>query len=336
VTDMVGGVGDRGRRPVEEFEVEALLGAGGTVRDELASLDHFLEEIRAPYPQFDPQPSVELARLFSESPDVVVGPPSGVGSGDGVTVSQRRAAARRRPVRRLGKVALVTTTAALAVTLAAAAQVLPGIRSTTSVSVSGPATPVPLGADQSVTVRTPDVLAAPGVTVQPRPAPAARPTATARSAVDAGHNALSPEALARLPLEVLKTLSPENLARLPVDVLRTLPGDTLARLSPAVLETLPSDVLARLPVDVLRTAPVEVLVRLSVDVLRTLPAETLVRLPPDAVRTLPGDLLARLPLDLLRGLPADVQGRLPADILRLVLVSPAAGVTTSTTVTVRP
>ena len=335
MSDMVGGVGDRGRRPVQEFEVEALLGAGGTVRDELASLDHFLEEIRAPYPRFDPRPSVELVHLFAEGPDGVAGPPPGAGNDSGDTVRLRRTSAGRRPVRRLAKVAAVTTSAALALTLAAAAQVLPGTRSTTSVSASGPATPVPGRADLSVTVRTPDVLAAPGLTVQPLPTTAPRPTATVRSAADAGQNALSADALARLPLDVLKALSPENLARLPVEVLRTLPGDTLARLSPAALETLPSDVLARLPVDVLRAAPGEVLVRLSVDVLRTLPAETLVRLPADAVRTLPGDLLARLPLDLLRGLPADVQGRLPADILRLVLVTPASGVTTST-VAVRP
>lgn len=320
--EMLGGLGDRSRRPVEDFEVEDLLAGGSAVRDELAALDRFLDDIRAPSARFDPRPSAELARLFSEGPGLV-----------GLSPRRREGPAGRRPVRRLAKVAAATTVAGLAVTLAAAAQVLPGIQSKSSVGISGPATPVPLGPDRNVTVRGPDVLAAPGVTVQPRPPSAPRPTVTARTAAEVDHDALTPDALARLPLDVLKTLSPENLARLPVEVLRTLPGDALARLSPEVLRTLPADVLAKLPADVLRAAPGEVLARLPEDVLRTLPSETLVRLPADAVRALPGDLLARLPLELLRGLPTDVQGRLPAHILRLVLVGPAAA---STTVPVRP
>jgi hypothetical protein len=302
---MVGGVGDRARRPVEDCEIEVLLTGGGVVREELASLDHFLDEVRAPYPRFDPQPSIELARLFSEGPADALGAPPVAGTHDeGAAASWRSASTGRKPGRRLAKVAVATTTAALAVTLAAAAQVLPGTGSKTSLSVSGPATPVVLGADQSATVRPSDVLTVPGVTVQPRPTSPPSTTAPVRSATQVDHDALAPDALARLPLEILKTLSPENLARLPVEVLRTLPGDVLARLAPDVLWTLPADVLAKLPADALRAAP--------------------------------GDVLALLPLDLLRGLPGDVQSRLPTDTLRLVLVGPPANVAASTTVAVRP
>lgn len=337
MSDMVGGVGDRARRPVEDCEIEVLLTGGGAVREELASLDRFLDEIRAPYPRFDPQPSIELARLFSEGPGDALGASPVAGTHDeGAAASWRSASTGRKPRRRLAKVAVATTTAALAVTLAAAAQVLPGTGSKTSLRVSGPATPVVLGADQSVTVRPSDVQNVPGLTVQPRPTSPPRTTAPVRSAAQADHDALAPDALARLPLEILKTLSPENLARLPVEVLRILPGDVLARLAPDVLRTLPADVLAKLPADVLRAAPGDVLARLSVDTLRTLPVETLLRLPAESVKGLPGDLLALLPLDLLRGLPGDVQSRLPADTLRLVLAGPPANVAASTTVAVRP
>ena len=307
MSDMAGGADDRGRSPVEDAEIEALLTGGGTDRQELASVGRLLDELRAPCPVLDPRPSGDLARLFAEGPGGVLGPaPTEVGDWILSPLAPGRAASTgRKPVRRLAKVAAVTTTAALAVTLAAAAQVLPGSQPKTSVSVSGPAAPVRVGADQSVTVRPPDLAIAPGVTVrQPMTSTSLRSGATVRSTAEADLNALSPEALARLPIEVLKSLSPENLGRLPVEVLRTLPGDVLARL--------------------------------SVDVLRTLPADTLVRLPADAVRTLPGDVLARLPLDLLRALPTDVQSRLPADIQRLVLVRPTPTVTASAPGSVRP
>lgn len=306
MTDMAGGADERGRGPVEDSEIEALLTGGGTDREELASLGRFLEELRAPYPVFDPQPSAELARLFAEGPGGVLGPAPAAG-GRAVTPlqAQRAVPPGRKPVRRLAKVAAATTTAALAVTLAAAAQVLP-TQSRSPIGVSGPATPVRVGAGQSVTTVS-EVKARVGATAtvqQPSTSAAGRPPTTARPVAEADLDALSPEALARLPFDVLTSLSPENLARLPVDTLKTLPGDVLARL--------------------------------TAEVLRTLPTDALLRLPGDAVRTLPGDLLARLPLDLLRGLPADVQNRLPADILRLLLLSPPPTATASASASVRP
>jgi len=318
--------GDRGRRPVEDSEIEALLTGGGTDREELASLDRFLEELRAPYPVFDPQPSAELSRLFAEGPGGVLGPAPAAGGDRIVTPLEPRRATPtgRRPVRRLVKVAAVTTTAALTITLAAAAQVLP-TQAKSPIGTSRPATPVKLA--QGVTTTQAPVKATVGVTVtvhQPSTSAVGRQPATARAAVQADLDAMSPDALARLPLDVLKTLSPENLARLPVDVLRTLPGDVLAKLSTDVLRTLPADVLAKLPVEALTTLPGDLLARLSADILRTLPLEALLRLPSDAVRALPGDLLARLPLDLLRALPFEVQSRLPADILRLLLGPPSS------------
>lgn len=338
MTDMAGGADERGRGPVEDSEIEALLTGGGTDREELASLGRFLEELRAPYPVFDPQPSAELARLFAEGPGGVLGPAPAAG-GRAVTPlqAQRAVPPGRKPVRRLAKVAAATTTAALAVTLAAAAQVLP-TQSRSPIGVSGPATPVRVGAGQSVTTVS-EVKARVGATAtvqQPSTSAAGRPPTTARPVAEADLDALSPEALARLPFDVLTSLSPENLARLPVDVLRILPADTLARLSPEGFRALPADALARLPVDTLKTLPGDVLARLTAEVLRTLPTDALLRLPGDAVRTLPGDLLARLPLDLLRGLPADVQNRLPADILRLLLLSPPPTATASASASVRP
>ena len=341
MSDMADGVDTTGLDPVEDSEIEALLTGSGTDRQDLASLDRFIEELRAPCPIFDPRPTGELARLFAEGPGGAFGqsPPPSVAGGWMVPppAPGRAASTGRTPVRRLAKVAAVTTTATLALTLAAAAQVLPGSQARTAVSVSGPATPVPVGADQSVTVRTSGVAAATGVTLPPPSTPLPlRPAVTARSGAQADLDALSPEALARLPFDILRALSPETLARLPVEVLRTLPGETLARLSPEVQKTLPPDALAKLPVDALTTLPGDVLARLSHDVLRTLPTESLLRLPADAVRGLSGDLLARLPLDVLRALPADVQRRLPVDTLRLVLGSPAPGVTPSTTGAPRP
>ena len=335
MSDMLGGVGDRSRRPVEDSEIEALLTGAGTDREELASLDRFLEELRAPYPVFDPQPSAELARLFAE------GPGGGFGSPSAPAVSPldaRRptAAVGRKPVRRLVKVAAATTTAALAVTLAAAAQVLP-TQSKSPIGISGPATPVRVGIGQSVTTARPEVKGNVGATVTVQQPPTSSPghPPTTRAVAQADLDAMSPEALARLPLDVLKSLSPENLARLPVDVLRSLPGDVLARLSPEALRTLPADALSKLPVEILTTLPGDTLARLPTDVLRALPTEALLRLPGDILRALPGDLLARLPLELLRALPADVQSRLPADILRLLLgPTPTAGA--SAAASVRP
>jgi len=172
------------------------------------------------------------------------------------------------------------------------------------VSVSGPATPVPLraGADAATGVSGAKTGAGAQVTV-PLPTTTVAghtPTTTVRTAGGADVNTLSPEALARLPFDVLKML----------------PGDALARVPPEVLRTLPGDTLARLPVDVMRTLPGDALARLPVDVLKTLPEEALVRLPVDVLKTLPADVLARLPIDLLR-----------------LLLTPA---TTSTTVVPRP
>lgn len=339
MSEMPDRADDAGRRPVDDSEIEALLIGGGTDREELASLDRFLEELRAPYPVFDPQPSAELARLFAEGPGGVLGPaPHAAGDWVVTPLEPRRAGSPgKRPVRRLAKVAAVTTTAALAVTLAAAAQVLP-TQSKSPLGVSGPATPVRVGAGQSVTTADTQVKGRVGATVtfqQPSTTAAQRPPATARAVAEADLDALSPEALARLPLDVLRSLSPENLARLPADVLKTLPGDTLARLPADVLRTLPTEALVKVPVDVLKTLPGDALARLTTDVLRTLPVDALLRLPNDVIRTLPGDLLARLPLELLRALPADVQSRLPADILRLLLGPPATPAAASTA-SVRP
>ena len=141
---MANGVDDMGLNPVEDSEIEALLTGSGTDRQELASLDRFLEELRAPCPVFDPRPTGELARLFAEGPGGVFGQSPAPAAGDWMVpppAPGRAASTGRKPVRRLAKVAAVTTTATLALTLAAAAQVLPGSQAKTAVGVSGRATP---------------------------------------------------------------------------------------------------------------------------------------------------------------------------------------------------
>jgi len=289
-------VGPTEDRWLDDAAAETLLSGGRTDREELVSLERFLQEVGDPRHGPRPRPSAELARLFSEGgavggaepPSSEPGPPRIAG---------------RKPVRRIAKVAAVTTTAALAVTLAAAAQVLPtNTQPRTSIAVSGPATPVQLRPGQTVTTGTSEVKAgaSAGVTItQPPTTVGATPPVTTRSVGGKDVGTLSVEALSRLPVEILRTLPSDVLVRLPVEVLRTLPGDALARLPLEVLRTLPGDALARLPLDV--------------------------------VRTLPGDALIRLPLDLLRLLPSEVQLRLPADVLRLLFLGlPPA--TTSTTV----
>ncbi len=275
--------GSRWSGPVDDADAEALLTGRRTDREDLVSLENFLREVRSPERGPVLQPSAELARLFSGG--------RGIGLSSPPPPDGRRTppAAGRRPVRRMAKVAIATTTAALAVTLAAAAQVLPKARSTTSVSVSGPATPVQLRAGQDAVTATsaPRVGTGAQVTV-PRPTTTAGhpPTTSVRTAGGVDVATLSPEALARLPFDVLKTLSGDTLARLPFDVLRTLPGDALARVPTDVLRGLPGDALARLPLDVMKTLPDDALVRLPPDVLRTLPAEVLARLPIDMLRLL--------------------------------------------------
>lgn len=301
--------------PVDDQEVEALLAGTATGRDELASLQGFLREVRDPRRGPRPRPSQELAGLFSGGPaGGVFGPPPAAGPVGAAPGARRVGAAGRKPVRKMAKVAVATTTAALAVTLAAAAQILPGTQARTPISVSAPATPVRLGADQSVATGTSEVKAGAGVAVPHPPTSVSAPPATARSVGGADPNTLSGEALARLPVEVLRTLSGDTLARLPLEVLRTLPGEVLVRLPAEARNALPGEALARLPADVLRG----------------LPAEALARLPGEVLRTLPGDALARLPLDLLRGLPVDVQLRLPAEVLRLLLLNPPPTTTTTT------
>ncbi|MDQ2826174.1 MAG: hypothetical protein M3Y04_04330, partial [Actinomycetota bacterium] len=164
MSDLRGGIGDLGDAwPFDDEEAEALLVGGGTGRDELVTLDRFLHELRAPQPRLHPEPSQELAKLFS-----------GASAGGFVTVApepRRVGPAGRKPGRKLVKVAVATTTAALAVTLAAAAQVLPNSQTKTSISVSGPATPVRLDAGQQAATATSGVSAgvSGGVAVQ-RPA----------------------------------------------------------------------------------------------------------------------------------------------------------------------
>ncbi len=299
-----------GPRPIDDEDAEALLAGGRTDRHEMASLERFLHEIRAPYPSGRPRPTEELGRLFAEGPAGAFfeAPPATSRSGRPSAArldTSGPGGAQRKPVRKVAKVAVATTTAALAVTLTAAAQILPGGQPKAPIGVSGPATPVRVGTGQTVTSGAEEVKAAAGATVtgQQPSTSVGRPAAAARQPAAPGVDPLSPEALARLPHDVLRTLSPENLARLPVDVLKTLPGDILARLPRETLNTLPGDVLARLPVDVLKT--------------------------------LSGDTLARLPADVLRTLPTDVLLRLPADVLRLLL-SPGPTVTTSSTATAGP
>jgi len=330
VTKGPGDIDATGRWPFDDDDVESLLTGGGTDRDELADLERFLQEVRAPHRASYPRPSDQLSQLFFEgagpeffdspdtdAPDADAADRPGTGAGDRPVVTPLRPArvgARRKPVKKLAKVAMVTTTAALAITLAAAAQVLPGTQSKTTVQVSGPATAVQLGADDSVVTGTSDVSvgadvgADAGVTVQQPSTSIAGSAPTTTPPVNAQNpDALSNADLARLPAEVLRTLSPENLARLPV----------------AILGTLPVDALARLPVYVLRTLPGDILARLSVDVLKTLPGDALARLPGEIVQMLPVDALARLPLDLLRALPADLQNSLPADVLVRLLLNPS-------------
>ncbi len=314
MTDMPGGMDETGAPwPYDDEDAEALLTGARADRPELVPLERFLRDLRAPQPRLRPQPSEELASLFS-------GGPAASGFVPAPNGPHRTGPAVRKPIRRMVKVAAATTTVALAVTLAAAAQVLPNTQAKTSISVSGPAVPVRLGGGQSVTTRIPDVAAGVGVgaTVQhPTTTATSRLPATTRPVVPADVGSLTAEALARLPLDVLRTLPADVLVRLPVDVLRTLPADALVRLPPDVLKTLPGDALARLPVDVLAT----------------LPGDALVRLPTDVLKTLPGDALARLPLELLMTLPPDVQARLPVEVLRLLaLLSPTTSSSTTASV----
>jgi hypothetical protein len=296
----------------DDEEVEALLAGARAERADLVPLERFLSELRAPQPQVRPEPSEDLATLFS-------GGPAASGLGAAAPAEPRRTGpAGRKPVRRMAKVAVATTTAALAVTLAAAAQVLPNTQAKTSISVSGPATPVRLGGSQQAATGTSEVSAGvgAGVTVQhPTTTATARVPATTRVAAPADVNSLNADALARLPLDILRTLPADVLVRLPMDVLRTLPADALARLPLEVLKTLPGDALGRLPADLLST----------------LPGDALIRLPGDILKTLPGDALARLPLDLLMTLPPEVQARLPVDVLRLLALLSPTPVTTATT-----
>jgi len=271
-----------GRWPLADADAEALLTGRPSDREELASLERFLRDLRAPGARPCPQPSEELSRLFAVGR--AVGP---VGVVDAPSPEPLPVAAgRRKPVRRMAKVAAVTTTAALAVSLAAAAQVLPRSQPKAPVGVSGPATPIQLDADSAPASPVQARTGAGAAVQQPSTTVAGHPSTTTRPSSGAD----------------VDTLSPEALARLPFDVLRTLPGD----------------VLVRLPAEVLRTLPGEALARLPLDVMKTLPGDALVRLPADVVKTLPGEALARLPFDLLRGLPPDVQNRLPADVLRLL------------------
>lgn len=320
---------DIGRSAVDDGAAEALLAGQRTNREELASLERFLHEVRTPVRISIPQPSAELTQLFTQGRSVgapALMPPLATPP---VDVPQAAPVARRKPVRKMAKVAAIATTAAMAVTLAAAAQVLPNGRTTTTVAVSGPATPIQIGAGQNATVGAPGAKVEAGAhaDVVPATTVAGRKATTNGSAGGADISTLSPEALARLPIDVLKTLPGDTLARLPIDVLRTLPGEALMRLPVDVLKTLPGDALGRLPADALRTLPADALARLPMEVLKTLPEDALVRLPAEVLRTLPGETLARLPFD----------------VLRLLLLSPTttgtvttATVTTATTSTPRP
>ena len=310
MSDRPEGVDDFGRWPIDDEEAEALLAGSRTEREEMASLERFLHDVRAPGRGLQPRASDQLARLFSEGPagGFFDAPPAASTSGRPSAArpdARGPGTARRKPVRNMAKVAVATTTAALAVTLAAAAQVLPGTQSKVPIGLSQPATPVRVGANQTITTGASEVksTAGAGVTVAQPSTSVARPPVPARQPAASDVDGLSPEALGRLPFEVLRNLSAENLARLPADVLKTLPGDVLARLSPDALTTLPADALAKLPVEVLKT--------------------------------LPGDVLARLPVDVLRTLPGDALSRLPGEVLGLLLRPPPA-VTTSTTATSLP
>lgn len=310
---------DIGRSAVDDGVAEALLAGQRTNREELASLERFLHEVRTPVRIPTPQPSAELTQLFTQGRSVgapALMPPLATPS---VDIPQAAPVARRKPVRKMAKVAAIATTAAMAVTLAAAAQVLPKGRTTTTVAVSGPATPIQIGAGQNATVGAPGAKVEAGgqADVGPSTTVAGRTGTTIRSVGGTDVSTLSPEALARLPIDVLKRLPGDALARLPIDVLRTLPGEALMRLPVDVLKTLPGDALARLPADALRTLPADALARLPLDVLKTLPEDALVRLPAEVLRTLPGETLARLPFD----------------VLRLLLLSPTTTVTTATVTT---
>lgn len=306
MNDVSGGVGGW---PVDDDDAEALLTGTRTDRGELASLERFLQEVRVPRNAPIPRPSDELARLFSEGPaDGVFGTaPAGPATAPRAAAGGRvgRETGRvepggRKQVRTMAKVAVVTTTAALAVTLAAAAQVPGTAQVKQIIGISRPATPVPLGSGPTIVPGTSEVKvgAEARAGIQQPPTSAVGRTTVTRSAVEADRDAMSGDDLARLPFDVLKTLSGDQLARLPLDVLRTLPGDALGRLPAELLRTLPGDALGRLSTDILKT--------------------------------LPGDVLARLSVDVLRALPTDVQGRLPADLLRLLLLTPPPGATTST------
>lgn len=318
---------DMAQWPLDDDEADALLSGAPTRRDELASLERFIQDLRVAEGLPVPRPSAELARLFSEGQATGVSDiPAASSAADGPGAPPSRTGGTtktgRKPVRKLVKVAAATTTAALAVTLAAAAQVLPGTQPKSPISVSGPATPVQMRGEQRATAGPAQPTAGVEVSLQHTSTSATgRTTTTVRLAAGTDLNALSTDALLRLPLDILRTLSGDALARLPVEVLRTLPGDALARLPLDVIRILPGDVLGRLPLDNLRVLPGDVLGHLPVEVLRLLPLEALLRLS--------GDVLARLPLDLLRALPADVQNRLPADVLRLLLPSPATTATTT-------
>lgn len=155
------------------------------------------------------------------------------------------------------RLAIATAIASIGLTGAAAADLLPGPVGRAVVTVVEGATPFHL----------PDASSRPqrklvGEQTPARPTPADPPPSTvgppplAPISVPVGNSAerssrMPAAELAKLPIEVLRTLPPATLDRLPTESLSRLPTETLRSLSSATLNRLPAGIRCALPIDLL-------------------------------------------------------------------------------------
>lgn len=227
-----------------EDDVEALLAGRVTSgRRELTEVSRIIGEVRAASLCPVPAPSSALrammlgARPSSEpfAPAVVAPSPF-----------MRRLSSR---------LAIAAAIASIGLTGAAAADLLPGPVGRAVVTVVEGATPF----------RLPDASARPqrqlvGDQTSTRPTPADPPPSTVGPPLrvptappvgtSGDMSSRMPAAeLAKLPIEVLRTLPPGTLDRLPTESLSRLPIETLRSLSTDTLNRLPADIRCALPID---------------------------------------------------------------------------------------